>query len=71
MTVIPIGAEVMVMDATSGGVPAFVTAVCIRANEAVTYECVWWSGRERRCEWVNALEVEAAAEQKMMRVGFR
>jgi hypothetical protein len=34
-----------------------ITQVCISQNDAVQYQVVWWDGRQRRLEWINACEL--------------
>lgn len=40
-------------------VNAVVIAAMIQTNDRVRYLCVWWSGAERKEEWVEACEVSA------------
>ena len=58
MNVIPIGSLVYLVGSRPRGfhMPAFVTAVCIR-DSGVTYECVWWNGEDRKCEWISRGEI--------------
>ncbi len=46
-----------------------VVAVMIEANAKVSYRVVWWNGAERRCEWVEAVEVKSLPAGKR-RIGF-
>jgi len=62
--VLPVGAHVTIDD----GIDARVTGVLID-QDGVQYKCVWWNGRERRCEWLMEFEVQAKSVGKM-RVGF-
>ncbi len=36
--------------------PATVRQVCL-TTDGVTYECVWWEGRERKIAWLADYEV--------------
>lgn len=54
MTVIQCGQEVFIGN---GEISATVTAVFIRFDR-VSYEVVWWDGRNRKCECLEACEVE-------------
>lgn len=38
---------------------ATVIQIAIHANEAVQYQVVWWDGRTRKVEWLEASEVKA------------
>ncbi len=51
-------------------VQARVLAVSIRDQGRVLYECVWWSGNERKESWVSPCEILPAGEVKHQRVGF-
>ena len=50
-------------------IPAMITAVCIR-DSGVTYETVWWDGRTRKQEWLQADEI---SDEKVpsMQIGFK
>jgi hypothetical protein len=56
----PVGAKIILND----DVAATVSGVCVRANEAVTYEVVYWSGSSRHCEWVQSFEVQGFRDTK-------
>lgn len=57
----------------SGTLNAIITGINIRANEVVMYECSWWSGNDRKLEWLNSYEVEAVDEYNAgkIKIGFR
>lgn len=46
-----------------------VVAICIKGG-AVTYQCVWWDGRQRRCEWIEECEI-VYRERPTQRIGFK
>ena len=51
-------------------IKAIVTGVLVR-GDLVQYEVVWWNGRARSCEWVNACEVVSADATPAKRaIGF-
>lgn len=51
--------------------PAIVTQICIKDKKNIQYQCVWWSGRERKCEWLEQIEVRSAGDRSAsMKVGF-
>ena len=62
-----IGVSVRIAD----DIPAVITAVCVRSGTSVTYECVWWDGRNRKCEWLTTDEIEADDESEEMTIGFK
>lgn len=37
----------------------------------VQYRVAWWSGRERKTEWLEACEVHCADDAGVLRIGFR
>lgn len=37
---------------------------------AVSYNVAWWSGRERKTEWVDASEVVEGSKRSRVRLGF-
>ena len=49
-----------------------VNAICIRERDYVTYEVVWWDGRNRRSEWLARGEIRAidASSTQMAHIGF-
>jgi hypothetical protein len=52
---------------TLGKAPAQVVGVCI-AGEGVTYQCVWWSGSDRKEAWVKECEVMPMLESEWLEV---
>jgi hypothetical protein len=44
--------------------------VCIKSNSYVQYQVAWWSGRERRCEWLEAFEFTPVKDAKLP-IGFQ
>lgn len=69
ITVLPIGTKVTI-GCERERIAAEVQAITIR-GESVTYEVVWWSGRERKEAWIPAGQVNAVSDQPRMQVGFR
>jgi hypothetical protein len=57
-----------------GDIEARILSVCIsgEANH-VTYECSWWSSRDRRTAWIpeNELKVKDPAKSRRMRTSFK
>jgi hypothetical protein len=68
ITVLHPGADVLI----SGEIPARVAAVSIRGEGGISYQVVWWDGRNRFEEWVNSFEVQAVPGGQFppIRVGF-
>ena len=66
MTIIEIGARIKI---AGGLIDAQVTAACIRSSR-VTYECVWWDGNTRKCEWLDAVELSATEQTNIVKIGF-
>lgn len=46
-----------------------ISSICINYNNEVTYKVVWWSGRERRTEWLCDSEIKTK-ETKTKIIGF-
>lgn len=63
--VFKIGSKVKLTDDVYG----VITAVSIRGNNHVTYECGWWNGRSHDNKWFNENEIEVALSEKT-RIGF-
>ncbi|MCK9463034.1 MAG: hypothetical protein M0R80_25710 [Proteobacteria bacterium] len=61
--VFPIGTKIMLGDE----IPAIIIGVWI--EKSVQYHVVWWSGRERKCEWVSDMEFSTTDANKMT-IGF-
>ena len=66
--VYPIGSHVCVVRPEE--FLAMVVAVSIRGEGRVSYECVWWDGKTRRCEWLETCEVHSR-DTTRQRIGFR
>ena len=46
-----------------------ISAVSIRANNYITYECSWWNGRSVDNKWFHESEIEITESEKT-RIGF-
>ena len=55
----------------SGEIEAGILAVSIGPNAHVRYEVVWWDGKKRRVEWVEAVEVAPVGTDAPLQIGFR
>lgn len=56
----------------AGEISATVNQVAIKANNLVTYLCVWWNGNERKEVWVESYEIMYQPEQlTVMTIGSR
>jgi hypothetical protein len=66
--VFAIGSPVNIIHANQCGT---VTSVCVHACNRVRYEVAWWEGVTRRCEWLEAFEVEAGEKSERSVIGFR
>lgn len=53
--VLPIGSHVRV--AGPDGFDGRIMAVSVRGDYHVTYEVVWWDGRDRKAEWLEPTEL--------------
>lgn len=54
----------------AGGIDAIVLSVCINPNGNVEYKVVWFDGRTRRSEWMQACEVSEALCSEEVTIGF-
>ncbi len=52
-------------------IPGTILQVAIGEKGRVSYQVGWWDGRQRRCEWLEQVEVERQNEALRVRVGFR
>jgi hypothetical protein len=58
-------------------ITAKVLQIAIHANESVQYQVVWWDGRTRKVEWLEAIEARcvrsnyAGTLTKSDKIGFR
>lgn len=64
LEVIPVGSTVRL----DGAIDGRIVQISIKA-EGCMYQVAWWSGSERRCEWVEPFEIEFVGER--VRLGFR
>ncbi len=69
LEVLAIGTRVQ-MHFPADPIDGIVTAVCIRHYEHVTYEVVWWDGRQRKCEWLEGCELTVPGEMNFQPIGF-
>jgi hypothetical protein len=60
-----IGSKVKLADDIHGSI----TAICIRGNNYITYECSWWNGRSHDNKWFYADEIEVTTGEKT-KIGF-
>ena len=67
LEVIPIGENVELFEK----VAAVVVAICIRENSHITYQCVWWDGNNRKCEWLENFEVTPSNPKSQMSIGYK
>jgi hypothetical protein len=44
--------------------------VSVRSGGVVQYRVIWWSGNERRNEWLEACEVHQEESATVQRIGF-
>jgi uncharacterized protein YodC (DUF2158 family) len=62
-----IGSTVKLTDDVYGTI----TAICIRGNNYVTYECSWWNGRSHDNKWFHENELELTlGHLEKTRIGF-
>lgn len=53
------------------GVSGTITGINIRGNSRVTYEIVWWDGRNSRTEWFEEFEFDPVIKESgKLRIGF-
>jgi hypothetical protein len=52
-----------------GALEARITAIFIRDNGRITYECVWWNERERQEEVVEPWEIVGVVTERKLTVG--
>lgn len=54
-----------------GEIEAVIIGVSIRGDcHHVTYECEWWSGKDRKSAWLESFNVKAAGENSKVLIGF-
>ena len=56
-------------EAKIGDVVCHIAQVCITDALAVTYECVWWSGQDRKTAWVSPAQITNAKTERTT-IGF-
>lgn len=54
MNVYPIGTKVKL----STDIPGVIIGIWIEPANVVSYRVVWWNGRDRKIEWLSALEFD-------------
>ena len=60
-----VGSKVKLADDVYG----IITAICLRGDNYVTYECSWWNGRSHDSKWFHSDEIEVTLSEKT-RIGF-
>src|SRR5678815_2636075 len=68
MTVIPPGTKVALGPKME--LEAIVLETTIKEHGYVFYRVAWWSGNERKTEWLEASEVHNPAEKMTVSIGF-
>ena len=66
--------EVLAIDelvTLSEDIDAQIIGINIRANDKVLYDVVWWDGRTRRTEWVEASEIGWGHSPDKLQIGFK
>lgn len=66
LEVMSVGSPVLLL----GGLEGRIAAVCVFENQRVQYQCVWWSGRDRKIEWLESFEVQRMPESASSKLGF-
>ncbi|HUU97727.1 MAG TPA: hypothetical protein VM487_18485 [Phycisphaerae bacterium] len=51
-------------------ISAMILQVRIQEQNYVDYQVVWWSGRERKTEWIGNLEVAGGSWGDELSIGF-
>lgn len=51
-------------------IEAIITGICIKGNYHITYECTWWDGKTRKCEWLEETEIKLHDKTKLSKIGF-
>lgn len=54
-----------------GSIEAKVIGVGIRANDAVTYQVVWWNNNVRQEEWLQSFELLPLDGEACKKIGFQ
>ncbi len=66
---VPIGAKVGI--GPTFDIEAEIIGVCVYAKGKTDYQCVWWSGRDRKVEWLGTNEIQPSKKQDLiMQIGF-
>lgn len=50
-------------------ITGLVVGICISIN-GIEYQVVWWEGRNRKCDWINSVEVTETSDS-LQRIGFK
>lgn len=53
------------------GLHGIINEINISAGCNVRYHVAWWSGNERKCEWLEAHEITFDYKDNGMQIGFR
>jgi len=61
-----IGSKVKLTDDLYGNI----SAICLRGNNYVTYECSWWNGSSHDSKWFYESEIEVSSDAEKHRIGF-
>jgi hypothetical protein len=65
-----IAPESQVLIGPDHEIVATVIDVSIRSGGLVQYRVIWWSGNERKNEWLEACEVFPGGSATVQRIGF-
>jgi hypothetical protein len=67
LLVYPVGSRVRIGNGDD--VEGTIRSIQIEANDCVSYAIVWWSGRDRKDNWIPAHEIEPS-DKSMRPIGF-
>lgn len=70
LTVIAPGSFVQIGPNPSDRLTGQVLQVNVRYNDCVSYLVVWWDGRTRKSEWMEACEVARLENTPLTTIGF-
>ena len=53
-----------------GSMDAMVSGICISANDALTYRCIWYHEGSRKSDWLGACEIRGKGSMREIQAGF-
>ena len=67
MEIIKPGSKILIYEE----IEAIIESVLIETQDRISYKAVWYSGRDRKSEWITKNEFEEKKDEIKTKIGFK